>query len=63
MRWEKSFEGESVRELEEWSWAVPTYSFSLQKPKTSVKSIEIDEVGLMADVNRENNVYGEVAEE
>ncbi len=62
MRWEKPFEGENVKELEDWSWAAPTYSFSLGKAKSEVKSIVIDEVGLMADVNRENNVYGEVAE-
>lgn len=62
MRWEKSFEGENVKELEDWTWAAPTYSFSLEKPKSAVKSIVIDQVGLMADVNRENNVYGEVAE-
>jgi len=63
MRWEKSFEGENVKELEDWSWAAPTYSFSLGKSKSEVKSIVIDQVGLMADVNRENNVYGEVAEQ
>ena len=63
MRWEKAFGGDSVKELEDWNWGSPTYSFSLGKPKSAVKSIVIDEVGLMADVNRENNVYGKVAEE
>ena len=63
MRFEKSFEGEEVRTLEDWAWSMPTYSFSLEKPKLEVKSIEIDESDLLADINRENNTFGEVPEE
>ncbi len=38
--------------LNSWSWVAPTYSFKVSK---SVKSIEIDPLHLMADINRENN--------
>ncbi|QOD60010.1 M1 family metallopeptidase [Polaribacter haliotis] len=40
--------------LEDWGWAMPTYSFTTAK---TVKSVEIDKSKLMADVNLENNVY------
>ena len=39
--------------LEDWTWAHPTYSFSVSK---NVKSVEIDKSNLMADINLENNV-------
>jgi hypothetical protein len=56
MRWEKpGFEEDQIRD--DWAWAYPTYSFLLDKPKSQVASIEIDPSQLMADVNRENNVY------
>ncbi|WP_340076322.1 M1 family metallopeptidase [Leptobacterium sp. I13] len=41
--------------LEDWPWAFPTYSFTVPKPKSSIKSIEIDPSKLMADVNPNNN--------
>ena len=40
--------------LEDWTWAHPSYSFSVNK---DIKSIEIDPSQLMADVNKKNNVY------
>ena len=40
-----------------WTWAYPTYEFSISKPKTNIISITIDPSGLMADVNSENNYY------
>ncbi len=39
--------------LKDWGWAMPTYSFTAAK---TVKSVEIDKSGLMADVNLKNNV-------
>ncbi len=38
--------------INDWAWAMPTYSFEANKP---VKSVEIDSSKMMADVNRENN--------
>ncbi|WP_029036390.1 M1 family metallopeptidase [Salinimicrobium xinjiangense] len=56
MRWEKSgFNDNQVKE--DWAWAYPTYSFRLEKPKSQIQSIEVDPSQMMADVNRENNVY------
>lgn len=44
--------------LEEWTWAHPTYQFTLKRDK-AVKSIAIDVTGRMADVDWDNNVYQE----
>lgn len=43
--------------LDNWAWAYPTYSFDLEKPKNTIKTITIDPRGYMADVNRENNIF------
>ncbi|WP_394748504.1 M1 family metallopeptidase [Spongiimicrobium salis] len=43
--------------LPDWAWAYPTYDFTINKPKSSIKAIVIDPSQLMADVNQENNVY------
>jgi aminopeptidase N len=43
--------------LNDWAWAYPTYTFSIEKPKTSIKKITIDESGLLADINKGNNSY------
>ena len=40
-----------------WDWAYPTFEFSINKSKDKIKSIQIDPLGLMADVNKENNSY------
>ena len=40
--------------IKDWGWAYPTYSFEASK---SVKSVEIDKSGLMADVNASNNTF------
>lgn len=59
MRWSKEAkEGENWTEIKDWPWAFPTYSFSIDKPKSNIKSITIDKYGFMADINRENNTYG-----
>ena len=58
MRWEKpGFEEKEIKE--DWAWAYPTYSFTLEKPKSTVVSVEIDPSEMMADVNRENNSYSQ----
>lgn len=60
MRWEKhQKDATEVTVKEDWPWAYPTYTLSLEKPKSAISSIEIDGSQLMADINRENNVYGE----
>ena len=40
--------------LIDWTWAHPTYTFSVDK---KVKKVEIDASQLMADIDRSNNVY------
>ena len=40
--------------LDDWAWANPTYTFETTK---TIKSIEIDPKGLMADIDRSNNSY------
>lgn len=40
--------------LPDWTWAHPSYTFKTSK---KIKSVEIDESLLMADINRKNNIY------
>lgn len=44
--------------LKDWAWAYPSYSFEITNGK-KVKNMMIDATLLMADVDLENNVYGE----
>ena len=44
----------TAKQIDDWAWAMPTYSFRASK---KVRSVEIDTSEFMADVNRENNVY------
>ena len=57
MRWEKPSEHENWTVAEDWAWAHPTYELNIDKPLSEIESIEIDESQLMADVNRDNNLY------
>ncbi|PRX51603.1 M1 family metallopeptidase [Salegentibacter salegens] len=57
MRWEKSAEHENWTVADDWAWARPTYDLKIDKPLSEIESIEIDESQLMADVNRDNNLY------
>ncbi|AUC74684.1 M1 family metallopeptidase [Olleya sp. Bg11-27] len=41
--------------LNDWAWAIPTYSFSISKSKSLIKSITIDPNQLMADIDKTNN--------
>jgi hypothetical protein len=43
--------------LNDWTWANPTFEFTIAKPKSIIKKITIDPSGLMADVKQGNNVY------
>lgn len=43
--------------LPDWPWANSNYSFTINKPKASIKAIVIDPTNLMADINKENNVF------
>ncbi|WP_412559578.1 M1 family metallopeptidase [Winogradskyella sp. MIT101101] len=42
----------SATTIDDWAWAMPTYTFEANK---AVKSVEIDPSQMMADVKRENN--------
>ncbi|HAT66178.1 MAG TPA: peptidase M1 [Flavobacteriaceae bacterium] len=44
--------------LKDWAWAYPTYSFEITNGK-KVKNMMIDASLLMADIDMENNLYGE----
>ncbi|MEZ4857378.1 MAG: M1 family metallopeptidase [Flavobacteriaceae bacterium] len=44
--------------LKDWAWAYPTYSFEISNGK-KVKNLMIDASLLMADINLENNLFGE----
>ncbi|MGY5851289.1 M1 family metallopeptidase [Salegentibacter sp. F14] len=57
MRWEKEPETENWVQEKDWAWAYPTYELKINRPKSEIKSIEIDDTHLMADVDRNNNVY------
>lgn len=43
--------------LKDWAWGNPKYFFEIDKSKTTIKKITIDQSGLMADVKRENNTF------
>ena len=45
----------SAVKLKDWAWAYPTYDFTIDRPKLSIKSVTIDPKNFMADVNKENN--------
>ncbi len=59
MRWEKENQYPQFKRtvLEGWAWGNPTYEFSVESTKKTIKAIVIDPSGLMADVNAENNYY------
>ncbi len=43
--------------LEEWPWVNPTYSFSIDKPASTIKTIAIDPSQRLADIDQSNNVF------
>jgi hypothetical protein len=40
-----------------WDWAYPAFKFIVERPMSQISKIEIDPENLMADTNKENNVY------
>jgi hypothetical protein len=59
MNFEKENPNSNIKRtvLKDWAWAYPTFEFNIAKPKSSIKKITIDESGLMADINKENNIF------
>ena len=58
MRGEKNNESTLKRTiLSDWPWTNATYSFEINKKVSDIKSIELDETGLMADIDRSNNKW------
>jgi hypothetical protein len=53
MRWTKP---DATNIQENWAWAYPTYTLEIPTAQYEIEKIEIDPSGLMADVNRENNL-------
>ena len=43
--------------VEDWPWAYPTYELVLDMPITNLAGLNIDPSQLMADINRENNLW------
>lgn len=43
--------------LPDWPWTNPTYSFTIDVPLSQIQKIEIDESGVLADIERENNTW------
>ena len=43
--------------LPDWPWAMPTFSFTINKPLSSIRAVLLDPSQLMADVNPENNLW------
>ena len=56
MRGEKKTKAETIV-LKDWAWAYPTYEFVINKPKSSIKTIAINPLGKVADVNDLNESY------
>ncbi len=59
MRGEKSnpYPNLSWTVMPDWPWAMPEYSFKLDRPKSEIAAIVIDPSQLMADVDRSNNLW------
>jgi len=43
--------------LKDWSWGNPNYTFTIQKPKTTIRKINLNPSLLMADVKSSNDIY------
>lgn len=59
MRWHKENPYPQYKRtiLKGWDWAYPSFTVTLPKTKEQVKKIVIDPSGLMADVNRDDNIW------
>lgn len=43
--------------LSDWSWAAPSYEFTIDKPVDEIEAVVIDPSTLMADIDRANNTW------
>ena len=43
--------------MPDWPWTNPTYTITIEKPMSEIKSVKLDITKLMADVNPSNNTY------
>lgn len=59
MRGEKPQEDKNMKRIlkPDWPWTYPTYNLVIDRKRSDIAKIEIDPSKLMADVERENNVY------
>lgn len=59
MRWTKDNPFPKIKRtvLEGWDWAYPTFELIINQNKENIKTILIDPLEIMADVNRTNNTY------
>jgi len=58
MRYNKPNEYSIERKtLSIWTWSHPTYTFTIDVPKTNIKLIDLNPTQFMADINPDNNVY------
>ena len=57
MRGEKLFDEKSVTVLSDWRWVDPSYVFKIDERKGKIKSIRLNDEGLVADVDISNDVF------
>jgi len=64
MRAEKAnpFPAMKRTQLEDWPWAFPTYTLTIDKPLSEINAMTIDAQQLMADIDRSNNSWSKDAE-
>jgi len=43
--------------MPDWPWTNPTYTITIEKPMSEIKSVKLDITKLMADINPSNNTY------
>ncbi len=47
--------------MEDWAWVYPAYQFEISTPMADIERIETDPSGLMADVDRSNNLFPQIS--
>jgi aminopeptidase N len=57
MRGEKSFDEKGVTVLSDWRWVDPSYVFTIDERKGKIKSVRLNDDGLVADVDISNDVF------
>ena len=57
LRGEKEFVKQTMTRIDDWAWAIPTYTFEIDNDLNDIKYILINPNGLVADVNPKNDVY------